>query len=172
MQATWSSITVCMVQLTKVLIWGLDTWCEALPVTWNYCYSIFTSCNINLDTWRNTKLPRGVDKYLRIVPFTTIIPTHMQHVNSTWPLNECAFLNPVGRQTFLVLRSVPLVSRFGSMSWVYLCVQNCVFASGVQSVPIHEFFHVIGSYSRKAIRGFFTFMVFLLTLPNMDRFAL
>jgi len=37
------------VHLTKVLNGGSDTRGEALPVTWNYCYSIFTSSNIDLD---------------------------------------------------------------------------------------------------------------------------
>ena len=33
--------------LTKVLIWSSNTWCEALPVTWNNCHSSF--CNIHID---------------------------------------------------------------------------------------------------------------------------
>ena len=54
--------------------------------------------------------------------------------------DECALLTPVGRQICLVLRLAHLV-----------CLAPChEFASGVQSVPIHEFFHVTRQLFRES----------------------
>ena len=107
---------------------------KALSVTRNHCYSIFTSCTIIIikTLTRYTKLTLGVDKS------NAYYAAGKQRMI---PLMNVLHLSSVDRQTCLVLRSAPLVCLALCRVLVLPCPELCDCLH-VQSVPIHEPFHV------------------------------